>query len=804
MSGLYARVTSSTVNPGPGSYNPKLGTTSDKPRAPEFSLKGRHESSTNVNTAPYRDLPSSIGSGPKISLASRHATRDVENTPGPGYVPPALGADAPKVAMSYRHSEVRDSRADNPGPGAYYYKAQFGNEAPKAYMHSRTGDPMGINSVSPGPGAYNPDYSSQKKRAPSASMHIRPESRSIETSPGPSDYQIDRSLGGQASTMHARTGDPMGINSISPGPGAYNPSDSMKPKAPSFTMKGRHESVERPNTAPYRDLPSTIGQGPKISLASRHATRDVENTPGPAYIPPALGADAPKVAMSYRHGEVRDSRADNPGPGAYNYQPTFANEAPKAYMHTRNGDPMGINSISPGPGAYSPDYNTQKSRAPSASMHIRPESRSIETSPGPSDYQIDRSLGGQKSTMHSRTGDPMGINSISPGPGAYNPGDANKTKAPSYTMKGRHESTSQVNTAPYRDLPSSIGQGPKISLGSRHATRDVENTPGPAYIPPALGADAPKVAMSYRHGEVRDSRADNPGPGAYDYKAQFGNEAPKAYMHSRTGDPMGINSISPGPGAYSPDYNSQKKRAPSASMHIRPESRSIETSPGPSDYQIDRSLGGQASTMHARTGDPMGINSISPGPGAYNPGDAMKPKAPSFTMKGRHESVERPNTAPYRDLPSTIGQGPKISLASRHATRDVENTPGPNYVPPALGADAPKVAMSYRHGEVRDSRADNPGPGAYDYKAQFGNEAPKAYMHSRNGDPMGINSVSPGPGAYNPDYSTQKPRAPSSSMHIRPKDRTGDTTPGYTDLGSTLTGPAFTIGLRENLGMIPV
>ena len=93
-------------------------------------------------------------------------------------------------------------------------------------------------------------------------------------------------------------------------------------------------------------------------MASRHDLPDRENTPGPNYVPPPLGSDAAKVAMSYRHSEPRDSRLDNPGPGAYDIQPKFANDAPKATMHVRTS--TRDTESTPGPAAYSPDYLATK------------------------------------------------------------------------------------------------------------------------------------------------------------------------------------------------------------------------------------------------------------------------------------------------------------------------------------------------------------------------------------------------------------------------------------------------------------
>jgi hypothetical protein len=46
------------------------------------------------------------------------------------------------------------------------------------------------------------------------------------------------------------------------------------------------------------------------------------------------------------------------------------------------------------------------------------------------------------------------------------------------------------------------------------------------------------------------------------------------------------------------------------------------------------------------------------------------------------------------------------------------------------------------------------------------------------------------------------PRAPAATMHIRPEVRGREETPGYVNLGSTLTKGGITIGRRETLGAI--
>ena len=389
-----------------------------------------------------------------------------------------------------------------------------------------------------------------------------------------------------------------------------------------------------------------------------------------------------------------------------------------------------------------------------------------------------------------------------PGPGAYNPTLSTKPKAPSFTLKGRNEVHDHYLNAPYRALPSSIGQGPKISLASRHAERDYEQTPGPSYVPPPLGSDAKKSTMSFRHQEARSLSADNPGPGAYSIEPKFAKDAVKYTLHGRTNDNFTFGSQSPGPAAYAPDYMAVKKRAPSATLHVRTSITHEDVSPGPGAYSISRDLGGRASTFHSRS--VTSTSETTPGPGAYNPSTSNLKAAPRYTMKSRHETVARPETAPYRALPSSIGQGPKISLASRHAERDYEQTPGPSYVPPSFGSDAKKSTMSFRHQEARSLAADNPGPGAYSIEPMFARDAPKSSLHQRTKDPFSVTDQSPGPAQYTPDYSTQKPRAPSATMHIRTRTNQPESTPGYLDLGSTLTGPKFTIGRREDLGIIAI
>lgn len=390
-----------------------------------------------------------------------------------------------------------------------------------------------------------------------------------------------------------------------------------------------------------------------------------------------------------------------------------------------------------------------------------------------------------------------GYRDSGPGPGAYE--TRGRNSGPQWTIKGRYSFTSHPTNAPYRSIPTTVGEGPKYSIYSRTKSRDIQASPGPNYVPAPLGSDAKKITMTYRHGEAKDSRIDNPGPGSYNTQPKFAEDAPKPTLHSRT-KVIEVGSSSPGPAAYKPDYSATQDRAPSVSMHIRPQGKSKEVTPGPSDYEVVRSLGGTSPTFHTKPQDSQSY--VTPGPGAYSPTNNMN-SAPQFSIKGRHESVNRPDSAPYRSLPTTIGEGPKISLGSRHSLRSSVDTPGPSYLPPPLGTDSKKISISYRHGQDIDSRKDNPGPGAYNVQPTFANDAPKATLHSRT-HLIEVGASSPGPAAYLPKDDITHKRAPSASIHIRTKVPGPEVTPGYYYNGSTLQGPKFTIGLREQLDLVAV
>ena len=186
-------------NPGPGAYTPRDNTRSN----PRFTIKGRHEVPDRDLHVGYLDIGTTIGTGHKASLSSRHKELERFNTPGPTYVPPSFGSQAKKSTLHLRTDELPDDRLRNPGPGAYESSPRFGSQGLKYTMRGRTAkDP---DDISPGPAAYSPDFKVTKKKSPSPTLHIRPKEPERDQTPGyrklPSTFNGPRYSIGQRDTL---------------------------------------------------------------------------------------------------------------------------------------------------------------------------------------------------------------------------------------------------------------------------------------------------------------------------------------------------------------------------------------------------------------------------------------------------------------------------------------------------------------------------------------------------------------------------------------------------------------------------
>ncbi|EAY20853.1 hypothetical protein TVAG_436770 [Trichomonas vaginalis G3] len=819
--GLMVRLVGNrSHSPGPAAYSTRRRPGSE---SPAWTIKNRYKQKIEAIDAEYVNLESTIGRGPKISMKSRHDSLPKIDTPGPNYIPKNFGSETTPIHVSPRYGDRKTE--STPGPGQYTPR-----DAPstaRVSIRNRTKLPES-NVDSPGPAGYSPDYKATRRSSRSPTIGRRASEPKKQITPGPSDYQISRDItNGQGISMHIRPRE-SGI-AVTPGPSDYgSPNNPANFNSPSYTIGHRYDQKTDTNQAGFVNLPSTVGQGPKISMSSRHEARDVEATPGPNYVPPSMAQSARGISIGSRSPDGKIEVT--PGPGQYNTLNKSGVDGVTPITIKGRTPLPGAGTDSPGPAGYNPDYDATRKSSPSPTIGRRGIDPKVEVTPGPSDYAISRDItNGQGISMHIRPRE--GDIAVTPGPSDYgNPNNPSSSNSPSYTIGHRYEQKTDTNQAGFVNLPSTVGQGPKISMSSRHEARDVEPTPGPNYVPPSLAESSRGVTIGHRSPDGKTEIT--PGPGQYDTLNKSGVDGVtpitikgRNYMPETSVD-------SPGPAGYSPDYNSTRRGSPSPTIGRRGIDPKIPVTPGPSDYEISRDItnGGQGISMHIRPRE--GDIAVTPGPSDYgNPNNPANSNSPSFTIGHRYEQKTDTNQAGFVNLPSTVGQGPKISMSSRHEARDLEPTPGPNYVPPSLAESSRGVTIGSRSPDGKIEVT--PGPGQYNTLNKSGVDGVTPITIKGRTPLPGAGTDSPGPAGYNPDYDATRKSSPSPtigrrgidpkvevtpgpsdyaisrditngqgiSMHIRPREGDIAVTPGPSDYGnpnnpSSSNSPSYTIGHR--------
>eukprot|EP00043_Microstomoeca_roanoka_P020897 m.254408 g.254408 ORF g.254408 m.254408 type:complete len:251 (+) comp18013_c0_seq1:114-866(+) len=211
-------------------------------------------------------------------------------------------------------------------------------------------------------------------------------------------------------------------------------------------------------------------------------------------------------------------------------------------------------------------------------------------------------------------------------------------------------------------LPSTFGatnpdrtkkMSPAFSFGTRTIDRRGVETPGPHYVNPAMS----------RHGKAAGT------------------------AFSLTGRPKSSKKIaSPGPGAYMPETAppQRERRSPAFSMGSRTAIPKQTETPSPNKYSVPPALGKtvvakqQSAPAHSigmrhNVGSFANDNRKTPGPGTYNVTDAVKKKAPAFSMTGRTEmpgdKTSKPGPGAHSPEKVTMHKtrAPAFSMGVRHS-----------------------------------------------------------------------------------------------------------------------------------------
>ncbi|OHS93153.1 hypothetical protein TRFO_11959 [Tritrichomonas foetus] len=357
----------------------------------------------------------------------------------------------------------------------------------------------------------------------------------------------------------------------SPGPGGLDTRPGVLDNIPKTYLKGRTSDHIEVNQAPYRDIGSTIGKGKKFTLKGRTEVH-IESGVSPEYVPPPFGADARKVSV---HNRAQEKSIEvTPGPGQYKDYYRLGKDARKSTMHGPSDRSQAVRNDSPGPGCYMPKMPPNKPSTPNIRIGHRFDSTKVNDTPGPGQYPIKSTVGGDKKYGKIRNRWSDNHVNLDPGPADYDTQRPTLENITKISLHGRTFPHKEVNQAAYQDVRRSVSESPKYSMRSRYYTHS-ETTPGVDYVPPPFGKDSRRISISPRY-QKKESET-TPGPGQYKPKSarDFGNTR-KSTFHgprSRSVDP---HSDSPGPAEYLPDYSPVKGRAPRFTMkgakyHLKPE-----------------------------------------------------------------------------------------------------------------------------------------------------------------------------------------------------------------------------------------
>ena len=284
---MFAATKARCDTPGPAYYY-----TQPLDSGPSFSFpraRRRKESLTAVGYFPARSSLSDKG----FTIGSRYKEREVEQQPGPDFVPKL---EIKKVSIQNRY--YRKNVEVTPGPADYDCSETLVNNHP-IVISPRGPIKLESDSCSPGPGKYN---TSEQFGTGSARTHIRPRTEvRTRRQPNPGFSYNDPEVFGASGRKSAispiyKSRD---TTSDSPGPGYYNPySQDMPKKTIRTSTTYRRKPDETPGPGAYNIEIKSTRIKPSIGLRTPLPEKD--DTPGPDYCPPFI-IDTPRKTIGERY-----------------------------------------------------------------------------------------------------------------------------------------------------------------------------------------------------------------------------------------------------------------------------------------------------------------------------------------------------------------------------------------------------------------------------------------------------------------------------------------------------------------------
>ena len=785
------------IGPGAGAY--KLDKENDKPKYGFGTAARDAAGSKDEGPGPGQySIKSTVTDGPKITMAQRNdydpTTKEQLDNPGPGNYEVRKGPAGPLYSIGTSNRAALYKEGEGPGPAGYTVDSgtiatRNKNPAWKIGTGNR-GDLADGDKDVPGVGRYN---IGKKPKGPFISITGKGNMNDIKDNgvPGSNAYLPNNSDLRKApaySFTHAEPPDDSKKGKYSPGPGAYNlEKDNDKPKY-GFGTADRDTGSNGNNVPGPGQYPinSTVGEGPKITIAQRldydPTTREQLDNPGPGNYEVRKGPAGPlySIGTSQRPG----FKASNT-PGPADYKPdnlnVIRNKNPEWVIGTGNrGDLADGDKDIPGVGTYQVAKNP---KGPFYSITGKGNMNDIKDNgvPGANTYLPNNSAfrkAPASGFTHAPIGEKIDPTKQGPGPGAYKLDKDNDKPKYSFGKENRDGPVSKYDGPGPGEYPykTTVGEGPKITMAHKYdsdpISKQQKDMPGPGNYDVRGGPAGPiySIGTSQRPGF---KGSDTPGPA--DYKTDnlnlIRNKNPEWKIGTgNRGDLADGDKDVPGVGTY---QLPQKPKGPFISITGKGNMNDIKDNgvPGSNAYLPNNSdLRKAPAYSFTKATEPKDDPSKNgPGPGAYNlEKDNDKPKY-GFGTSTRDGKTEETSPGPGNyPIKSTVGEGPKITIAEKHPydpeEKEREGMPGPGTYTLKDGDKGPKysVGTSQRPGF---KGTDTPGPA--DYKVDDGTKATKPkgpewkIGTGNRGDLATGDKDVPGAGEY---YKPENPKGPFYSI----------------------------------------
>ncbi|OHT14530.1 hypothetical protein TRFO_15049 [Tritrichomonas foetus] len=388
-----------------------------------------------------------------------------------------------------------------------------------------------------------------------------------------------------------------------------------------------------------------------------------------------------------------------------------------------------------------------------------------------------------------------------PDPGKY---DIPSTfgQGPKITFHTRHKEFKREYNPDYYPLPSTLSKK-GCTIGTKFKTREsLPASPGPSYNASTIGQGR-KSSLHVRHYEPKN---DTPGPGQYNVDSgkilnvtKYANSPSYTCGVGKRFDFIQDNTLV-APGSYNLPSTLELSRPMTIGTHPHQPFRK-KAHPGPI-YDTGSQLGkDQPSFSFPKAPRDMPIKQ-SPGPADYQKVESfagsnrskIPPKMRSRTALPQPEN----NSAPFYDIQTTIVPQKK-SIGTRPPTSYETMSPGPVYtLPPTLEKREAHIRIKT---EMKDPKLDVPSPDSY-WMAPITPMPPPIVGMTGPDDRSIIDTKKerekPGPADYRDKTRTIEPGRKGFTFSSRIVDEVRpDTAAPYHSTSSTLGGPMFTIGLRD-------